>query len=73
MSSHPEKTIFSNDAEITFLKASDGVTDTTRRPASGANLKMALEQLEKEAKFRRLMEQKGNTEAEARPTDTDSK
>lgn len=74
MSSHPENSNFSNDAEITILKASEGVSDyPTPRPLSGAALKRALEYLEKQAKLRQMMEQMKKTESEAKPTDTNPK
>lgn len=73
MSTKNQKTIFSNDAEIIIVDETVGVTDTTRRPATGAILKMALEYKEKEAKYRRMMEQMKNTDSEAKPTDPDPK
>jgi len=68
MSSNAQEPIFGNDADIIILKASDGVTDTTRRPASEANRKRAQEYREKVARYRQLMEQSGNAEPDENPT-----
>jgi hypothetical protein len=58
MPSRNQQPIFSNhDAEIIVVDETVGVIDTTHRPASGASLKMAQMQLEKEAEFRKLMDQ----------------
>jgi hypothetical protein len=58
--------IFNNDDEIVILDASEGVTDTTRRPVSGARRKALEQELEKRAALRRKMQQMGRMEAEAR-------
>src|SRR5258708_5394902 len=56
--------IFSNDADIVILDESEGVTNTTRRPATGASLKMAMEYLQKETVWQQQQEdtKKVNTE-----------
>jgi hypothetical protein len=57
--------IFSNDADIIILDESEGVTNTIRRPATGASLKMAMEYLQKEAELIRKKAIKENPEATA--------
>ena len=74
MSNHGSEPIDSNgDVEIVILNASDGVTDTTRRPVSEAKRRAIEKQLEKEAELRRLMAQMRNTETGSKPTETDQK
>ncbi len=73
MSARPQKTIFTNDAEIVILDESTCVKDTTHRPATGASLKSALERLAKDAELRKLMKEMKNQQSEAKPSDTDPK
>ena len=72
MSNNGQEPIFSNgDVEIIILKASEGVTDTTRRPVSEAKRKAIEKQFEKEAELRLLMEQMRTKKPDAKPTDID--
>jgi hypothetical protein len=69
MNKPSDDTIFSNDdAEIIVVDESVGVTDRTRRPATGFVRKALEEQLAREAEFRKLIDSQ-NKELETKTKD----
>jgi hypothetical protein len=56
MAKRPQKTNFSNDADIVIVDETMGVTDTTHRPLTGEALQRAKEFVARREELRRMAE-----------------
>jgi hypothetical protein len=66
MSNKPQKTIFSNEGSvIMFVDESVGVTNTTRRPLAGEELRRAKELVAKMEEWRRQAEEEAKKNEKA--------